>query len=262
MEIVFVFAAALVFLHLTNIWKSFAIPSCSLRPSRVPAILHSVLLLVCTVILIFVLTQWADREVRSDATWIFFYLAFSLALILAAQEIFALLGVSWRDDFVERRNVSAAIAVVGFTLGVTFCVAGANIGNGPGWWVVLVCAVLSIGALLGAWMTLNWIARVAETITIERDVDAGIRVGGFLVTGGIIFGISVSGDWQSVEVTVADFIRSAWPVAVLLIAVSIYERALQRRSLSKREPGIGISIAIAAAMIAAAAAHAKHAGVR
>jgi|SRR5215813_3178150 len=262
MEIVFVFAAALAFLHLTNIWKSFAIPSRSLRPSRVPAILHSALLLVCTAILIFVLAHWADQEVRSDVTWTIFYLAFSLALILAAQEIFALLGISWRDDFVERRNAGAAIAVVGFTLGATFCVAGANIGNGPGWWVVLICAVLSTGTLLGAWIILNRMANLADAITIERDVDAGIRLGGFLVAAGITFGISVSGDWQSVEATVADFIRSAWPVAVLLSVFSIYERAVQRRSLSKREPGIRISIAIAAAMIAAAAAHAKRVGVR
>src|SRR6516225_9333786 len=103
MELVFALFGAIALLHVSDIWKSFRIPSGSVRPTRVPAILHSMLLLFCGAILLFVLTRWADREVRSHTREIAFYFVFSLAWIVTAQQLFAVLGISWRDDVVERR---------------------------------------------------------------------------------------------------------------------------------------------------------------
>lgn len=262
MEIVFVFAVAIALLHLSNIWKSFAIPSRSVRPGWIPAIFYAFFLLLSIAVLFFVLLRWSDREVRSDWTEIVFYLLFSLAWILAAQEIFALIGISWRDDFVERRNVSAAIAVGGFTLGATFCTAGANIGNGPGWWVVLFCAALSTCTLLALWIILNWTTKLSDTITIERDLGCGIRAGGYLAAAGLTLGISVSGDWKSVSETFSDFLKTAWPIAFVLAALSFYERLVQRRKNAEKKPSFGISIAIAAGMIAASTAYAWKIGIR
>src|SRR5579859_2741326 len=178
MEFVFVIAGMFSLLLLNNSWKSYAVPSASVRPTRIPALLHSGLLLLCVAIFLFVLTHWADREVRSDRTEIEFYLAFCLGWIFLAQELFAALGTSWRDDFVERRNPAVLPTFAGFLIGTTFCAAGGNIGNGPGLWVVIVCAALSTGALFFCWFFLAWISGAADTISIERDVSCGIRIGG------------------------------------------------------------------------------------
>lgn len=256
------FGGAIALLHLSNIWKSFAIPSRSVRPSRAPGIFLVTLLLLCAVILVFVLAQWADREVRADSTWIFLYLIFSLAWILAAQEMFAFVGISWRDDFLERRNGSAAIAFSGFTFGATFCTAGANVGNGPGWWVVLFCAALSTCALLVLWVILNWIGEIADAIAIERDLGAGIRAGGYLAAAGLILGISVSGDWKSLQDTILDFIKAAWPAALFLFFSALCERIVQSRKRSARVGGVRVSVAIALVMIAAAATYSWKVGIR
>jgi len=262
MTIVFALLGAVALLHVSNIWRSVRIPSGSVRPTRVPAILYSVLILVCGAALLFALTRWADHEVRSDAREIAFYFIFSLACIVTARELFAIFGISWRDHVIERRNFAAGAVYAGFTMGATSSVAGANTGNGPGWWVVLFCAALSTGTLLVWWISLSWIARVHEAITIERDFGCGIRVGGFLLSTGLLLGGSVAGDWKSFAKTLADFALYAWPSAALLIAFSVFERVLARRALSKEGIGTTASAVIAAGMIAAAAVYLFRVGIR
>ena len=63
----------------------------------------------------------------------------------------ALCDLSARDDVVERSNRAAIPAIAGGLLAITLCFAGGNIGDGPGWWVVMFCGVLSTGTLLLAW---------------------------------------------------------------------------------------------------------------
>ena len=53
-------------------------------------------------------------------------------------------------------------------LGVTLCYAGGNIGNGPGWWVVVFSAGLSTVALFAAWMVLDTGAWTAEWRRVVR----------------------------------------------------------------------------------------------
>jgi hypothetical protein len=45
--------------------------------------------------------------------------------------ILPFVGLSARDDVVERGNSSAARAIAGAILAITLCFAGGNIGNGP-----------------------------------------------------------------------------------------------------------------------------------
>ena len=55
---------------------------------------------------------------------------------------------------------------------------GLEYRDGPGPEVVAFCVVLSNGALVLLWLVLDRLARVNDTVTIERDVKAGWRVAG------------------------------------------------------------------------------------
>ena len=114
-----------------------------------------------------------------------------------------------RDDVVERRNPAAGLVVAGETIAAACCIGGSNIGNGPGPEAVVFCPVLSSGTLLLFWLILDRVASVNDTVTIERDRQAGLRLGAYLVATGAILGASVTGDWVSVEATTSDFLPTS-----------------------------------------------------
>jgi hypothetical protein len=171
-----------------------------------------------------VLRNAASFDVRDDRRYLTFYLVLGAAWVGVWIRWLAVTGISTRDDVVERSNGSAALAVTGALFGITLAYAGGNVGNGPGWWVVVFSAALATLALFGAWILLETLTGVSDIITVDRDPSAGLRLGGFLIAGGLILGRSVAGDWVSAEATVRDFAAAAWPVIVLVIAAAIVER--------------------------------------
>jgi hypothetical protein len=175
------------------------------------------------VILFFVLRTVASQDVREDAVYIAVYMVMGAAWIAVAPELF-LPGLSLRDDFFERRNVSAFLAISGFTLGAGFCFAGGNIGDGPGWWVVLFCAILGTATLALLWVLANLVTHIADRITIDRDPAIGLRTGGFLAGSGLILGRAEAGDWHSALSTIRDFALRGWPVLLLLVVFIACER--------------------------------------
>ena len=70
------------------------------------------------------------------------------------------------------------------------CFAGGNVGDGPGWWVVVFCAALSTGALFLLWGALQAATDLADSIVIERDGASAVRLAGFLVACGLVLGRS------------------------------------------------------------------------
>ena len=138
---------------------------------------------------------------------------------------FVFLGLSPHDDVVERRNASAAPATAGAMLAVACCYAGGNVGDGPGWWVVVFAGLLATGALFLAWYLLESIGKVSDAVTVERDVAAGWRLGGLLLALGLIFGRGVAGDWVSAGATCSDFVRVAWPAVPLVVGAGMLERS-------------------------------------
>lgn len=171
-----------------------------------------------------VLRNAASFDVRDDPRYLTFYLVLGAAWVGVWIRWLAVTGISTRDDVVERSNGSAALAVTGALLGITLAYAGGNVGNGPGWWVVVFSAALATLALFGAWILLETLTGVSDIVTVDRDPSAGFRLGGFLIACGLILGRSVAGDWVSAEATVRDFAAAAWPVIVLVIAAAIVER--------------------------------------
>lgn len=178
----------------------------------------------CAVVFFVVLATWASADVRDSGLYLFFYMLFGAAWVGLGTALLPRVGLSVRDDVVERGNWAAAFAIGGAMLGLTAAFAGANMGNGPGWWVVLYSGALSTGGLLGIWGLMNVISRTHEHVTVDRDVAAGLRTGALLVACGMILGRGAAGDWIDAWKTTADFVRVGWPALVLALAGAVIER--------------------------------------
>jgi uncharacterized membrane protein YjfL (UPF0719 family) len=179
---------------------------------------------ICLAMLFLVLRLWAADDVRYSGTYLMFYTVAGAAWVGFCALWLGFLGISPRDDVIERQNLAAAFATAGALAGITFSFAGANIGNGPGWWVVVFSAGLSTAAFFGLWALVERLTAISESVTIDRAVDAGLRLGGFLVAIGMILGRAVAGDWVSQEATIRDFVAVAWPVLPLTVLAVTIER--------------------------------------
>jgi hypothetical protein len=61
-------------------------------------------------------------------------------------------------------------------------------------------------------------------VAIDRDPAAGLRLGAFLLSCGLILGRGVAGDWHSAQETVVDFSLCVPYAALLLIVATLIER--------------------------------------
>lgn len=191
---------------------------------------------VCLTIVFAILRTMASHDVREDGRYIAMYGLMGAAWAGLAP-VFFLPGISVRDDFLERRNASAGYAVLGFMLGSTLCFSGGNIGDGPGWWVVLFSALLANGTLTILWLISNGFTRIADRIVLDRDPAIGLRVAGFFIGAGLILGRAVAGDWHSAAGTVADFARMGWPV-LILAGVHLAAERMARPRFHKDEQAV------------------------
>ncbi len=180
--------------------------------------------IACLALLYVILRLWAADDVRNSGTYLTLYMLAGAAWVGFGAHLLRFMGISPRDDVIERQNLSAAFATAGAMAGITLCYAGGNIGNGPGWWVVIFSAALSTGAFFLLWAMVEWLTGISESVTIERTGGAGLRLGGFLAGAGMILGRAVAGDWVSAEATVQDFMAVAWPVLPFAIAAVLVER--------------------------------------
>jgi hypothetical protein len=193
------------------------------------------------------LRRYADAQVRVSPLYQFFYLLMGAAWIGTFAAGLAWLGVSLRDDVLERRNPAARTAWMAAVFAITFCFAGSNIGDGPGWWVVVFCAALATGALFLLWALLAAGTGLRERVIVERDRTAGRRLAGFFLAAGLILGRAAAGDWISVAATWTDFGRAGWPALLLLAFAFVIERilAVMAREEPRGIPGTGAPIAMA-----------------
>jgi hypothetical protein len=165
--------------------------------------------------------------------------------------IWQLLGVTLRDDLLERGNAAAAYAIAGAMVALTLCFAGSNVGDGPGWWVVGFAALLSTGGLFVLWCALDRISGLGEAITIDRDAASGLRAAGYLIGFGVILGRAVAGNWVSTGATLVDFAALGWPVLVLLPIAVIVERLLRPSAQAPRRSVLLFGLPVFLAVIAA-----------
>jgi len=150
--------------------------------------------------LLFVLFKWSSSDVRDAPIYIFFYMVMGFGWAGLWNLILPFAGLSFRDDALELDNDSAGLAIAGSLVGVT---------------LAFFCALLGTGVMLILWMVGAGITRVADAITIDRDISAGWRAAGFFIGSGLILGRAVAGDWHSANETVMDFLAHGWPVLIL-----------------------------------------------
>lgn len=147
----------------------------------------------------------------------FFYLVLGLAWLgLGSDGLFYFLDISWRDDCLEGGNLPALIAYTGGFLGLTAIYAGANVGDGPGWW----CVVFAAGVGTALWFLCAFILQkttdIIEKVTVGRDLPAALRLFFFFAASGLILGRGAAGDWTSFRATLIEF-AVAWPIIPLFI---------------------------------------------
>ncbi|MDR1565440.1 MAG: hypothetical protein LBS74_10835 [Oscillospiraceae bacterium] len=202
----------------------------------------------------YTLIKLASFDVVDSEIYILFYLLIGMVwLYFGLSLMFFFFDLSWIDDVLNMCNSAAAAAVIGGGLGITVIYAGANIGDGPGWW----CVFFAGGLGLAAWVLLGVIANavtgIFRQITVDRDIFCGIRTGAYLLSSGIILGRASAGDWTSFLSTAIEFL-DGWPVLILTAVFILLELlfAASKRAGANKALSLYFSLLLGVAYIAAA----------
>lgn len=179
----------------------------------------------CLGLLFVILKLWSSFDVAGSPGYLFFYTVMGAAWVGGSMQALPFFGISARDDVIERGNRAALWPVAGALLGSTLCFAGGNIGDGPGWWVVVFCGLLSTGALFGLLWFIERMTAVSDAVTVDRDPASGVRLGAFLAGAGLVLGRSVAGDWHSTGETITDFADRGWPAVALALGTIGFQKA-------------------------------------
>lgn len=202
--------------------------------------------------LYFVLVRFAAVEVRTDYRYVGLFMCAGVAWLGSATWLFALLGISVRDDAIDARNPAALAAVSGAMFAVLLCFAGANMGEGPTIWNTIFTAFCSTGALFLLWLVLEKAADVSEAVVVERDLATGLRLGGVLVALGLVLCRAGAGDWEGFGPMLRDLGFHGWPTLPLTAAGIVLQR-LCRPTPRRPVPGaFACGIAPALALMLAA----------
>lgn len=193
--------------------KSLAPASASLAPVLLAPWVSAALLYA-------VLKTAASSDVVDDPKYVFMYQVFGAAWVAVGALWLRRLGISLVDDAVERRNAAASWAIAGFVVGLTIVFAGSNIGDGPGWWVVLFTGGLATSVYLLLWWGRERFESISETVVIDRDLATGLRIAGWSVATGLVLGRAAAGDWTGTGAAVVDFVDFGWP-AVLMTGLAV-----------------------------------------
>jgi hypothetical protein len=200
---------------------------------------------------IFIVLKVASSfDVRNSFSYLLLYTTLGASWIFLSAYLMEKAGVSFRDDAVERRNPAAAILVGSAVVAHATIYAGANIGDGPGWWAVVAAGLIGSGVWFLSWSVVELCRSVSEEITVERDVPIAIRLAGFALATGLVCARGSAGDWTSLAQTLIEF-RSAWPVLPFTAAAIGLESLLKTKPRSTR-PGINGSVIIAICYLALA----------
>ena len=196
------------------------------RGPRVSSLLAG--FLVMNAVNLAVLLTLASADVRSSPFYVVFYLVMGLAASVFTLIALKLAGVS-RGDVYERGNRAASTLEFAAVVAGGIAFAGANIGDGPGFWVVIISAMLSMGSLFALALLHVASARTVYRILVDRERGTAFRFGCLLIGCGLVLGRSVAGDWIDLGSTLADFGRRAWPAAIMVLLDIIVARVLLSR---------------------------------
>lgn len=175
--------------------------------------------------ILFVLRTWASFDVVADPFYIVGYLCLGIVWIsLSAKVLHGFADIRFRQDVRDRNNFAAAIAIGGLLLGSAIAYAGGNIGDGPGFHVVVFSALLSTATVYSSVWVLALVSDAEERVSIDHDVGAAMRFAALAIAAGLVAGRAAAGNWVDTESTLVDFAQVAWPVAFLVAASVVAER--------------------------------------
>jgi hypothetical protein len=177
----------------------------------------------CVLGMLLFLMKLSASDVRGDTFWTSFYVLVSGAWLGLSTRVLTLLGLSIRDDVLERTNAAALCACTAGVVAFLLCFAGGNVGDGPGVEVVLLSGGVASVVVALIWLLLDRLTGIVDRITIERETAAGIRGASVLLALGLINGMAASGDWHA-EKFAAEFIGDAWPSLFVAAAAFAVEK--------------------------------------
>lgn len=231
-------------------WYRYTLARSPFGKKAAPVIFGLLPLAVIALILV-ILLLFAAHDVRDSAQYIILYLFWGIAWVFTMQALFSLVSdISWITDALHANSKGALFSVCAAVLGFAMIYSGANVGDGPGWWCVLVAGGMGTAVFLLLIILMNKCAKIAERITVERDIGCAIRFGCFLLASAFILGRASAGDWTSLGRTFVEF-ASGWPVLPLAALAVIAERLfifLSRRSIELRLPDKSGSVGLSAAI--------------
>ncbi len=184
-----------------------------------------------------VLATAAAFDVREDIRYQVLFVAMGTIWVFHIPRALAFVGVSYRDDALERHNVAAAFAIGGSVIGLGLLFAGSNMGEGPSIWNTVETALVATVMLALGVLVLAQITGLGDTIAVERDVAAGVRFAGWMVASGLVLASAAAGDWAGEAAMVDDLIAGGWPVA-LLVAVAVGLERVLRPKIESPQPAV------------------------
>lgn len=185
-----------------------------------------------------VLRWFASYDVRNDGVYLFFYMALGAAWTGAVTIATSMLGISYRDDVAERGNVAASWAAAGAVVGGSLPYIGSNIGDGPGWWVVIYTGGAAAVLFFALWLLVEKTTSLSDSITIDRDVSAGLRLGGLLVGMGLVLARAAAGNWYGPEQAVTQVLQVGLAAVAMAVVAIAVERMLRPTPEHPRQPAI------------------------
>lgn len=165
----------------------------------------------------------ASYDVVDSIRYIFMYLMLGITwLFTALQGMFLFFDFSYRDDVLTGNHTAPLITCSFACLAVALIYAGANVGDGPGWWTVVFAGGLGTVTWLLLGCIVNRTTTLVEHVIMDKNVNSSIRLGSYLLASGIILARASSGDWTSFGDTVIEFL-TGWPVILLTVFVILME---------------------------------------
>lgn len=225
-----------IFLHrwYTNIYRIF-----NPKISPVSKLVLFLIPFLCFFIIFFAIVLHASFDVVTNQFYIALYTVLGFAWIhFGVKMLFFLFDLSVVDDVLHSGNKAALFPAAGGIAGLTLIYAGANIGDGPGFWCVFFAGGLGIILWILLILLINLITRIWDRILIARDIGSGIRFGGYLVASGLILARASGGDWFGFFPTITDF-ADGWvilPLTIVYILIELYYRyKLEKVDLNPRK---------------------------
>ena len=166
---------------------------------------------------------WGAMEVRGHFKEVFLLTMLGFGWLVVSVHLFPWLGLSIGDDVIERENPAALVALCGGALAVAAIYTGGSLGEGPSYWNNIFSAGIGTAGFFMLWIIFEVASRASVGVAEERDFPSGIRLGGFLLSLGLMLGRALAGNWHSQAETVHDFLRDGWPAGALCILAAVIE---------------------------------------